>query len=52
MSNTIFFAERYATCGSTGNPNAASTFGNHLGRWEHWIHAGLLHLHPVRRWQR
>jgi prepilin-type N-terminal cleavage/methylation domain-containing protein len=28
LSNTIFFTERYGTCGSTGNPDAASTYGN------------------------
>jgi prepilin-type N-terminal cleavage/methylation domain-containing protein len=27
-SNTVAFAERYGTCGNTGNPNASSTFGN------------------------
>ncbi len=28
LSNTIFFTERYGTCGNTGNPDAASTYGN------------------------
>ena len=27
-SNVIMFAERFGTCGSSGNPNASSTFGN------------------------
>jgi prepilin-type N-terminal cleavage/methylation domain-containing protein/prepilin-type processing-associated H-X9-DG protein len=27
-SNTILYTERYGTCGSSGNPNASSTFGN------------------------
>ncbi len=28
LSNTIFFAEKYATCGISGNVNASSTFGS------------------------
>lgn len=28
MSNTIFFTERYATCGSSGDPEALTTFGS------------------------
>jgi len=28
LSNTLFFAERYGTCGSSGNANSGSTFGN------------------------
>jgi len=27
-SNTIVFSERYGTCGSSGDPNASSTYGN------------------------
>jgi hypothetical protein len=27
-SNTVVFVERYGTCGSSGNANASSTFGN------------------------
>lgn len=27
-SNTIFFAERYGTCGLSGDPNASTTFGS------------------------
>jgi prepilin-type processing-associated H-X9-DG protein len=27
-SNTVLFAERYGTCGTSGDPNSASTFGN------------------------
>ena len=27
-SNTIFFAERYATCGTSGIPDSSTTFGN------------------------
>jgi prepilin-type N-terminal cleavage/methylation domain-containing protein len=28
LSNTVFFAERYGTCGSSGDVNSGSTFGN------------------------
>jgi hypothetical protein len=28
LSNTIFFAEIYGTCGNTGNVNAANTYGS------------------------
>jgi prepilin-type N-terminal cleavage/methylation domain-containing protein len=28
LSNTIFYAERYGTCGTSGNPNASSTYAN------------------------
>ena len=28
LSNIIFFTERYGTCGTSGDPNAASTYGN------------------------
>ncbi len=28
LSNTVFFAEIFATCGNTGNVNAGSTFGS------------------------
>lgn len=28
VSNVIYFTERYGTCGSSGNPDAGSTFGN------------------------
>ncbi len=31
LSNTIFIAERYRTCGSSGNPNASSTYCNLWG---------------------
>ena len=30
-SNTIFFAERYAICGNTGDPNNMYTLGNLMG---------------------
>jgi hypothetical protein len=28
LSNTVFFAEKYGTCGNTGNVNSTSTFGS------------------------
>ncbi|MBU4270821.1 MAG: DUF1559 domain-containing protein [Planctomycetes bacterium] len=28
VSNTIFFAERYATCGTSGDPNISTTYAN------------------------
>ena len=28
LSNTVFFAEMYGTCGNTGNANSSSTFGS------------------------
>lgn len=31
LSNTIFIAERYRTCGSSGNPNATTTYCNLWG---------------------
>ena len=30
-SNTVFYAERYATCGSNGDPNSSTTFANLWG---------------------
>jgi len=31
VSNTVFFAERYATCGAGGDPNGLTTYGNLWG---------------------
>jgi hypothetical protein len=28
LSNTVFFAEMYSTCGNTGNVNGSSTYGS------------------------
>jgi prepilin-type N-terminal cleavage/methylation domain-containing protein len=28
LTNTIFFTERYGTCGTSGDPNATNTYGN------------------------
>jgi prepilin-type N-terminal cleavage/methylation domain-containing protein len=30
-SNTVFFAERYATCGANGDPNSSTTYANLWG---------------------
>jgi hypothetical protein len=40
-SNTIFFTERYGTCGASGNPEALTTYGSAWGNANHLWRAGF-----------